>query len=262
MNKTLRLIEYSLTEALESIRRNGYSGLAVISTAAFTLCILWSFVMLSVAAASYTNRQVDKFEISVFMKADATLEDARSLAAGIKALPGVASVTLKQKDKEWEDFKIRHSYLDAGGLPNDTLPYAMSVRPKSSEDTVKVAEAIRKMGNIDAVFERQEFYARILAISKVIKWTGLIGAIVLFFVCAAIIGNAIKLSIYARRLEIQTMQLVGATSAFIRSPFVYEGMFFGAVGAMAGAAVIILGNHLISSNLRTFLKMTEMLSSP
>ncbi|MBP5273687.1 MAG: ABC transporter permease [Abditibacteriota bacterium] len=262
MNKTLRLIDYSISEAIESIRRNGYAGLAVVSTTAFTLCILWSFVMVSVAAAGYTDRQVDRFEISVFMKVDSTLEDAEALANKIKALPGVGKVTLKQKEEEWENFKIKHSYLDAGGLPIDTLPYAMSVQPKSPEDTVSVAEAIRKLQGIDAVFERQEFYTKILAISKVIKWAGLIGAAVLFFVCAAIIGNAIKLSIYARRLEIQTMQLVGATWAFIRSPFIYEGMFFGACGAVIGAVVVILGNNLISSNIRTFLKMTELLQSP
>ncbi|MBQ9358193.1 MAG: permease-like cell division protein FtsX, partial [Abditibacteriota bacterium] len=124
MNKTLRLIEYSFTEALESIRRNGYAGLAVVSTAAFTLCILWSFVMVSAAAAGYPERQVDRFEISVFMKPDATLEDAGALADKIRALSGVRKVTLKQREQEWEDFKIKHSYLDAGGLPSDTLPYA------------------------------------------------------------------------------------------------------------------------------------------
>ena len=179
MNKTLRLIDYSVSEAIESIRRNGYAGLAVVSTTAFTLCILWSFVMVSVAAAGYTDRQVDRFEISVFMKVDSTLEDAEALANKIKALPGVGKVTLKQKEEEWENFKIKHSYLVAGGLPIDTLPYAMSVQPKSPEDTVSVAEAIRKLQGIDAVFERQEFYTKILAISKVIKWAGLIGAAVL-----------------------------------------------------------------------------------
>lgn len=262
IKKKLRIMEYALVESFVNIGRNGYSGLAVITTTAFTLCILWSFLMISITASNYTNQQVDKFEVAAFMKIGATKDETIKVAKEIEQIPGVASVTIKQREKEWELFKIQHSYLDAGGLPSDILPYAMSIKPRNSDVTVSIAEKTRKIQGIDAVFERKELYNKMVAIAKVCHWVGILGVIILFIISTTIIGNAIKLTIYNRRQEIQTMQLVGASHTFIRFPFVFEGMFFGLCGGFVGFIVMIVGSQLISSNIKTFFKMTELLSNP
>lgn len=262
IKKKLRLMEYGISEAFVNIGRNGVSGFAVVSTAAFTLCILWTFIMISLAATNYTSKQVDKFEIAVFMKVGSDSKQTLEVAEKIKKLNGIADVTIKQREKEWETFKLKYSYLDAGGLPSDVLPYAMSVKPKNSEVTASVVEKIRKMDGIDAVFERKEIYNKIVAIAKLIRLIGIIGAAVLFIITTYIISNAIKLTIYSRRKEVQTMQLVGASTTFIRFPFVFEGMFFGFCGAILGFVLVILGEKLISKNIAAVVRMTEAAIDP
>jgi len=262
IRKKLRLMEYAISEAFVNIGRNGVSGFAVVSTAAFTLCILWAFIMISLAASNYTSQQVDKFEIAVFMKVGADSKEALAVAEKIKKITGVADVTIKQRDKEWETFKIKHSYLEAGGLPSDVLPYSMSVKPKNSDTTISVTDQIRKIEGIDAVFERKELYNKMVTIAKLLRFISIIGAVVLFIITTYVIGNAIKLTIYSRRKEIQTMQLVGASTTFIRFPFVFEGMFFGFCGAILGFILVIVVEKLITKNVITVIRMTEVFAEP
>ena len=88
---------------------------------------------------------------------------------------------------------------------------------------------------------------RVMAVARVVKALSAAGVVVLLITTAFIISNAIKLTLYARRLEIRIMQLVGATNQFIRLPLVIEGVVFGAIGAVAAWVLLTLGGSYVSS---------------
>ncbi|MBQ7256847.1 MAG: ABC transporter permease [Abditibacteriota bacterium] len=257
-----RLFEYAIAETFVNMTRNGLSGFAVITTTAFTLFILWSFIMFAVGANNVTSQEISRFQIAVYLQDEATIEDATKVAEEIQALDTVKEVVLKQKDKEWEIFKVKNPTIEAAGLPADCLPFALSVTPKNPENGIVVADQIRKIKNVSDVLEGREEYKKVIAIAKTIHWLSILCALILFAITAMVIGNAIKLTLYARRKEIYTMQLVGATASFIRIPFVLEGVIFGFLGSVLGFLLIELMNLLVTNKIQMAISMISSYVKP
>ena len=256
------VIEYAIAESIVNIARNGLSGFAVVTTTAFTLFILWSFIMFAMGANNVTNQEIGKFQIAVYLLDESTLEDATDVLEQIKAMDTVKSAVLKQKDKEWELFKIKNPTIESAGLPADCLPYALAVIPKNPEQGIIVADAIRKLDKVSDVLEGREEYKKIIVIAKTLHWLSVLCAIILFGITSMVIGNAIKLTLYARRKEIFTMQLVGATSSFIRIPFVLEGITFGLIGGILGFMLIEIMNLFVTSKVQMAISMFSSYVKP
>jgi len=262
IKRKIRLIEYAIAESFVNISRNGMQGFAVVTTTAFTLFVLWTFIMMSMGANNVTSQEIGRFEVAVYLNENITLAQATKTAEEIKKIPGVGGVVLKQKDKEWELFKIKNPYIEAAGLPSDCLPFAISVKPKDPESAMLIADRIRKINTVSTVLEGREEYRKIIAIAKTIRWLSIIGALVLFMITSTVISNAIKLTLYARRKEIETMQLVGATAPFIRFPFVFEGMIFGLFGSLLAFALVELTNLLITNKIKMAISMVSSWVNP
>lgn len=262
LKSRLRLVEYAISESIVNITRNGVSGFAVITTATFTLFILWSFIMFAISANNVTTQEISRFQIAVYLQNEATLQDAEAVAEKLQSWDSVKEVVLKQKEKEWELFKVKNPTIEAAGLPADCLPFAIAVTPKDPEKGILVAEQIRKIEKVSDVLEGREEYRKIITIAKTIRWISLLCAIVLFGITAMVIGNAIKLTLYARRKEIETMQLVGATATFIRVPFVIEGVIFGFIGGFFGFILIEIMNLLVTNKVKMVISMFSTYIEP
>lgn len=257
-----RLFEYAIAESIVNISRNGLSGFAVITTTAFTLFILWSFIMFAVGANNVTTQEISRFQIAVYLENEATLQEATKVAEKIQGWSSVKEVVLKQKEKEWETFKVKNPTIESAGLPADCLPYAIAVTPKDPEMGILVAQQIRKVDKVSDVLEGREEYAKIIAIAKTIRWLSVLCALILFGITSMVIGNAIKLTLYARRKEIYTMQLVGATASFIRFPFVVEGIIFGFLGGIVGFVLIEIMNLLVTNKVKMAISMFSSYVQP
>ncbi|MBQ0105145.1 MAG: ABC transporter permease [Armatimonadetes bacterium] len=262
LKNRFRLWSYAIIESFVNISGNGMSGLAVVTTAAFTLFILWSFIMFSLSANNVTEQEISRFQIAVYLENEATLEDATAVAEKLKSWDSVKEVVLKQKEKEWELFKIKNPTIEAAGLPADCLPFAIAVTPKDPEKGILIAEQIRKADKVSDVLEGREEYKKIIAIAKTIRFLGILCAVILFAITSMVIGNAIKLTLYARRKEINTMQLVGATADFIRIPFVLEGIIFGFIGGVLGFVLVEIMNLLVTNKVKMILSMFSSYVSP
>ena len=261
-NKSNRLLEYAVVESVSNMTRNGLSGFAVITTTAFTLFILWSFIMFAMGANNVTTQEISRFQIAVYLEDEATTQDAEKVLEEIQNMDTVKEVILKQKDKEWELFKLKNPTIESAGLPSDSLPFALAVTPKDAENGIVVADSIRKLDKVSDVLEGREEYKKIITIAKTIRWLSLLCALILFAITAMVIGNAIKLTLYARRKEIYTMQLVGATASFIRIPFVIEGMIFGFLGGLVGFVLIEIMNLLVTSKVQAAISMFSSYVKP
>ena len=131
-------------------------------------------------------------------------------------------------------------------LASNPLPASFDIVPSKGEDTEAIALGIQKakLAAVDEVTWGKEVSKRILALARGIQIVFLIAIIVLLVASTIDIANTIRLSIFARRREVEVMKLVGATNWFVRGPFMLEGLLTGLVGSLAAILLLFLGREL------------------
>lgn len=222
-------------------------AVASVSTVALSMAILGAFMLLVMGSHRFAENQLARFEIRAFTPVGADQASAEKLATSIRALNLTSKVEVMSRDKEWAEFKRKQNTdIDLGGVTDNPLPYALSVQCKDSRKISQLAEQVRQIHGVAHVVNADETYARVRAIADLVKVLGFAAVILLIFTTVFIISNAIRLTMFARRREIQIMQLVGATSWFIRIPLIIEGIVLGALGAAVAAGLVSLGSGYIS----------------
>jgi cell division transport system permease protein len=229
-------------EGVKNLGRNGWMTFASVSAVTITLMILGVFLLLALNVNHFTQKVEDQVEIHVFLNVLADKPAIDQVESQIRANPLVKSITYVPKKQGLEElresFKEKAYFLD--GLENENpLPDKFVVRTKKPEDTVAVAKQIGNIENVDKVVYGDETVEALFAVTKVIRNIGLVFIIGLAFTAMFLIANTIKLTIVARRREIEIMKLVGATNWFIRWPFFIEGLFMGILGAII--PILLLG---------------------
>lgn len=256
----LRNIEFLIEEAFTGIVRNGLMAFASISTIALSLGVLGAFVLAALGASNFAAAQVGQFRVAVFTDPGLGRQDAEHIADEIRKMEGVAEVTLRDRDKEWSDFKREQPGVESAGLPGNVLPYALDVKATTPDRLPGLAAKIRTMDGVHRVKGWEDF-DRVITIVRAVRAVSIVGAIILLVTTAFIISNAIRLTLYARRREIRIMQLVGATNETIRIPLVLEGMVFGAAGALVALILLRLGGTYIAYSAQSVIPMSGQFSS-
>lgn len=245
IKRVVRQAGFIVEEAVVSFTRAGWMSWVVIITMAVSLSILGGFWLLSDDLNSLASKVGSKVEVMVFLRDGA---DPAEAAATIKGLEGVSDVELIPKDDAWKQLQhdmrsqVRFDELVANPLP-DTLRIKMS----DSDQTPVVAEIVAKRPDVEDVNYGRDLLAKIQEAAGVLKLAGILITSLLFLATLAVIGNTIRLAVQNRRREIEIMQLVGASHAFIHWPFLLEGLLFGIFGAilsggvLAGWRVFVLG---------------------
>ncbi|MEB3284148.1 MAG: permease-like cell division protein FtsX [Candidatus Sericytochromatia bacterium] len=234
----LRIAEFVSHEALSSMARSALMSWLVVATIAVSLSILGGFWLIVQDLHRVSYQVGGKVPIAVFLSDDA---DPRGIETAIKEFPEVESLKLITKDQAWKDMQqdmrsrmTFDSLLDANPLPN-----SFTVQSKSPDLTPVLAERIAKMPGIEDIQYGAELLKKLSEFSAFIRAAGLgIGAI-LALASLAVIMNTIRLTVMARRREIEIMHLVGASNSFIAWPFLLEGILFGLFGAILTSVVLI-----------------------
>lgn len=236
----IRTIRYFFDEGIKGIRRNvSFASLGVVAGA---LIIFGSFLALMMNVNELCNYFDSLLKVSVFLKDDITPAQRDALAASLKRLDGVTKVTYVSKEtalqraKEW--WQDKRGLLDTFGP--DTFPASFDISVKRASMVRKVADAAAKMDGVSDVEAGDE--ANIERLARLLKAVRIFMVILLIGLAAAtvlIIGNTIRLTVSARRREIEIMRLVGATDWYIRGPFMVEGMALGLMGAAVSAVLVV-----------------------
>jgi cell division transport system permease protein len=239
---------FFLREAFRALKRNAVPSFAAMATVLVTVLILGVFIPVVQATTGAANEVRGRVIANVFLKTDASDRDV----ARVKNLlenetPHVASVEYVSKEEAYraERRRDKQAYELLGANP---LPDTFRVTPDKPDNISKVRNALSPVAPgggrtvidpaIDEVNNREEETNKILSITRVVKLTTAVLAALLVIASVLLIANTIRLSLYARRREVEVMKLVGATDWFIRWPFVIEGMLLGALGGML--AVLLL----------------------
>lgn len=243
----LRNLEYLIQEAFVGIWRNGIMAVASVSTVALSMAILGAFMLLVMGSHRFAENQLSKFEIMAYMPVGADRTVADNVSNAIDKLPLASKVEVLSREKEWSEFKRKlNTDIDLGGVTDNPLPYALTIECKDPHKVNQLAEQIRRIDGVAHVVNAEQTYGVVRAIADLVKVIGFAAVILLTLTTVFIVSNAIRLTMWARRREIQIMQLVGATNWFIRIPLVVEGMVLGAIGSVIAVGLISGGSRYIS----------------
>ena len=232
-------------EALRSIRANAAISVAATVTALIAVFILGAFIPSFMYVRSAVDAQKSKVDVDVYISDTATVAQVNSLRGkldGLRTDGTVASVTYVSKEDALRIMKERlrdPSVLDE--LPSNPLPAKFNVQPTEAENANVIVAAVKDDPALDpteGIVYPETTADRLLTAAKFVQWAGFVLIGILLLAAVLLIGNTIRLSIFARRREVEVMRLVGATNWFIRWPFMIEGVICGLVGAVV--AVVML----------------------
>jgi len=252
---------FFIAEGLRALRRAGAPSAAAIVTVAVTVLLLGVLVPVLQTTSGKTEEVRDQVGLRVFLHDDATQEETDELGAQLREIQHVTQVEYVSKDQALEILRDRLEAEDKEDLTaqlpgsRNPLPASFNVKPDDLDNINTVRAAITPPGEsgepapispiIEEVADSRDEADSIKSVTGAVKWFLIIIAGLLLTASLLLVGNTIRLSIYARRREVEVMRLVGATNWFIRWPFMVEGLVCGAIGGLIAIAVLFLGKEAV-----------------
>jgi cell division transport system permease protein len=261
-----RTFRRHVKESFKSLVRNSWMTLASVSSVTVTLLLVGVFFVIMMNLNSVATSIEEDVEIRVHIDVAANEQDKELLEQEIKGISSISSIEYSPKEEELNS--LIDSFGDEGEAfklveQENPLKDVFIVKTKNPADTMKTAKEIEQLNYVSSVKYGQGTVESLFKFIDISRNVGLILIIGLLFTAMFLISNTIKITIMARKREIEIMRLVGATNSFIRWPFFLEGLWLGILGAIVPIAVVSAAYYylfdLIQSKLAAdnFIKLLE-----
>jgi cell division transport system permease protein len=236
---------FFLAEAIRSIRANVAVSIAATVTVLIAVFILGAFIPSFLYVQSSVDSQKERVDIRAYISDSAKVAQVNNLQDELVALQAqglVREFTYINKDQALQELRERLKDPSITEyLSTNPIPANFRIKPAQAEQADEVVQRLSANPAIDeglGVKYGEETTDKLLTVARFIQWAGLALITILLVASILLIGNTIRLSIFARRREVEVMKLVGATNWFIRWPFVIEGIICGLVGAVLSVALL------------------------
>jgi cell division transport system permease protein len=241
---------FFLKESMRSMRRNPIPSFAAMASVLVTLLVLGVFIPVVQATTGAANDVRAKVMLDVYLKTDADQAAVSRVRDLLGRTDHVKSVQFVSKQQAYAEQRKRNpeAYQLLGSNP---LPDTFRVTPDKPENVDAIRNALSPQTpsggrtvvdpSIDEVKNRKDETDKILSATKIVKLSMIALVALLVIASALLVSNTIRLSLYARRREVEVMKLVGATDWFIRWPFVIEGMILGTLGGVLAILLLAVG---------------------
>ncbi|WP_342600403.1 permease-like cell division protein FtsX [Psychrobacillus sp. FSL H8-0483] len=219
-------------DSLKSISRNGWMTFASVSAVTVTLLLVGVFFMIMMNLNKVADDLERDVEVKVYVELTADEEARLKLEEEIKNTSGVAEVVYSPKEDELSKLVVDFGEdlrLFEQQNPLHNVYYIKAVNP---QETAKIAQKIDRLDNTFEVKYGEGKIEKLFSFLNTSRNVGLVLILALLFTAMFLISNTIRITIVARRRDIEIMKLVGATNWFIRIPFILEGMWLGILGAI------------------------------
>jgi len=233
---------YHTRQAWLALRANLTAGLATLTTMTLTLVLLGLVSLTAVNLERIVRSIESEVTIAAFLEPSNTADEARTkrerVQLAVQEMP-IESLTFRTKEEVYADLTKDYPYLsDASRVVVNPLSDEIRVKLISPGDIASVAERIRRVPGVTDVEYGQAFVGQLVSALSAVRTAGygLVGLLIansLFNIL-----NTIRVAMYARRDEINVMRLIGATRAFIRAPYLLEGLGLGLLAGLLTAAVV------------------------
>ena len=237
-----------LSEAFRSIGANISTSFAATMTVLIGMFLLGLLIALGTWVVSWSDHVKEQLEVKVFFVDEVKPKQVNAVGAFLRTMQTddrIKDYQFVSRTEALERMRKKYPELTAD-LPTNPLPASYEITPRKAEEVKELSAAIRaqKFAGVERVKDGQQTSKRILQVARVIEVVFLVAVLVLLVASVLLIANTIRLSIFARRREIEVMKLVGATNWFVRGPFMVEGLFCGLAGALAAILLLLLGKEI------------------
>jgi cell division transport system permease protein len=234
-----------LAEAWRSLTASLSTTLAATMTVLIGMFLVGLLIALGTWAMSWSEDAKGKLLVKVFLKDEASAQQLNAVRIKLESDDRVRSVTFISKEKALERMEKKYPDLTAN-LPGNPLPRSFEVKPTKGEHVEGISQSLEPPPpGVEKVSYGKKTAKRVLQVARVFTALSILGIIVLLGAATILIGNTIRLSIFARRREIEVLKLVGASNWFVRGPFVLEGMMAALAGTLAAVLLLLLGKELV-----------------
>ena len=236
-------IWYTLKQGFKNIKRNWMFSLACIITMAACIFLVGIFYSIVNNVNSIAHKVEEEVPITVFFDEGTTEEEIQAVGDAIQARPEVARMDYQSADQAWEDYKQKYfGDEDAADGFKDDNPLANSSNYQVYlNDITKQTELVNYIQSLDHVrkVNQSEQASKTLgSINKLVSYISIAVIGILLVISIFLISNTVSVGIAVRKEEIGIMKYIGATDAFVRAPFLLEGMVLGVVGAAVPLIVL------------------------
>ncbi|MEK7267818.1 MAG: permease-like cell division protein FtsX [Nitrospirota bacterium] len=251
----MRLVTYLVREAFTNIRINRTTTLIAMATTAFTLACFGVFLLLYLNLRGVVSSLQEDIQVIVYLNDGLSPQNVSDLQQRLNTEQGIASLTYVSKEQALADFRAQFpSELHLlQGLGENPLPasFVMTLGPqfRSSESVKRWAERVKGVPGVAQVQYSREWIENLATVIGYIELAAIAVGAILSAASVTIIASVIRLTVYARRDEIEIMQLIGATGAFIKIPYLLEGAVLGALGGALSLALLKGGFELFKLQL-------------
>jgi cell division transport system permease protein len=240
------------SEAWSSITANASTTFAATMTVLIGMFLLGLLIAFATWAHSWGDHAKKELLVKVYFcttitcKHDVTPAEINAVRAKLQRDPRVKTVVFVSKAQALKEMKRKYPDLFRTPLAANPLPDSEEVTPTKGEYTPMIAASLTNPPppGVESVKYGKKTAHKILRAAHIIDVIFIVGVIVLVIASTILIANTIRLSIFARRREIEVMKLVGATNWFVRGPFMLEGLICGFFGSALAVVLLLLGKEL------------------
>lgn len=247
---------FFIQEGFRAMRRSAAPSVAAMVTIVVTILLLGVLIPIFQATNAKSNEVRNQLELKLFMYKDATSQEITSLQQRINGMSHVQSVAYISPDQGLAQLKSQlHDPSVTAQLNSNPLPPAFTIKVDDANNLESVRSALSPPNAsgqptpispiIDQVKDARQEASKIRSVTGAIRIILIAITALLLLASVLLIANTIRLSIYARRREVEVMRLVGATNWFIRWPFIVEGIAVGFIGGLVAVGLLTLGKLTI-----------------
>jgi len=243
--KPFRILGRNIRDAIKSVFRNFSLSIASITCIVITLFLVSIAILLSSNLNSFIQDLQNELTIVVHADEDSTDEDAKIIYDKLRAMPTIEEIVYNTKEEVRlemiRDHEAFASIMENWTEETNPLLNRFKIKVKSVDDIKSTAEQIQKLEHIYSVTYGEHVVDQIIPIFRIVERVAIIVVAALILVTAFLISNTIKLTIFARKSEIEIMRLVGTSNLVIRMPFLFEGLILGIMGSILPIIASVYG---------------------
>jgi len=256
---------FILREALRGLFKNKLMALVTFGVMFFSLFIFGLFLISTVNLFLLIQKAEEKVQITAFLQDGLSNDEIETLKKDISTLMGVKDVIFVSKQEALEIFRIDlgkdSDLLEA--LETNPLPASFDIivyeSYKNPKDLKSLSEKVEAMPGIEEIKYGEEWVKILDKVVKVLVGIDLILGLIISLSSIFVVANTIKLTVFARRDQIEIMELVGATHRFIITPFLLEGIIEGIVAGIVASGLLFGVYYLFAARLGDLIQLTREL---
>lgn len=242
----------ALLSAAGRLARAPFSSAFTVLVIAIALTLPMGFALLVSSVRHASGNFAEAVDVTVYFKRGTSIDAVKRHADEARARAGVATVRVITADEALDSFRKDSGFGDAlGALTDNPLPHALDVQPSPDARGTGEIDALKQFlsgwPEAELVQVDADWILRLNAILDLLRRVLLGAAALLGTGVVAVIGNTIRLEILNRRAEIEITKLVGGSNAFVRRPFLYAGVLYGALGAAGASLLVLVGCYLLAN---------------